>query len=293
MGEGTQEKVAFLGTGLIGSAMAQRLLDVGYPLTAYNRTRAKAERLEAFGAMVAETPQEAVRNCDVVVLMLTDFTALEQVLLSPDVLPLLDGKMVFQMGTISPEESRACEARLAEVGADYLEGPVLGNPGHARSGELMIMVGGKKALFKTWTPFLSSMGTRLEYFGGTGTGAACKLALNLLIGSLVTSFSISLGIVLGEELDLDQYMGILRESALYAETYDKKLERFLKRDFSKPNWPVQHLLKDTRLARAEAEHLGLRTAGLKGIESLLEAAIEGGWGNLDYSAVFNAIVPEK
>jgi len=285
-------KVAFLGTGLIGSGIAERLLEVGYPVAVYNRTRSKAERLEPLGAVVADSPLDAVKDCDVVVMMLTDFTAIETVLLADDVLAVLDGKMVFQMGTISPEESRTCERRLAEEGASYLEGPVLGNPGHARKGELMIMVGGDETRFETWKPFLSSMGTRLEYCGGTGTGAASKLALNLLIGSLITSFAVSIGIVKGENLSLEQFMGILRESALYAQTYDKKLERFLERDFSKPNFPVRHLLKDMRLAREEAEYLGIDGAGLRGIESLLQSAIDQGWGDVDYSGVYNAIVPE-
>jgi len=93
-------------------------------------------------------------------------------------------------------------------------------------------------------------------------------------------------------LALEQYMGILRESALYAQTYDKKLERFLERDFSNPNFPVRHLLKDMHLARQEAEHLGIDAAGLRGIEALLQSAIDSGWGDVDYSGVFNAIVPE-
>lgn len=285
-------KVAFLGTGLIGSGIAQRLLEVGYPVTVYNRTRSKAEQLEPMGAVVADSPLDAVRDCDVVVMMLTDFAAIEKVLLAEEVLAVLSGKMVFQMGTIAPEESRACERRLAEAGVSYLEGPVLGNPGHARKGELMIMVGGDETLFETWEPFLGSMGTRLEYFGGTGTGAASKLALNLLIGSLITSFAVAIGIVKGEDLSLEQFMGILRESALYAPTFDKKLERFLERDFSNPNFPVRHLLKDMRLAREEAEYLGIDGAGLRGIESLLQSAIDQGWGDVDYSGVYNAIVPE-
>jgi len=285
-------RIAFLGTGLIGSRMAERLLDVGYSLKAYNRTRSKAERLAPLGAEVADTPLDAVKDSDVVILMLTDFSAIEKVLLTDEMLAALKGKMVLQMGTIAPEESRACEQALVDVGAAYLEGPVLGNPGHARRGELMIMVGGDEDLFETWKSFLGSMGTRVEYFGGVGTGAACKLALNLLIGSLVTSFAVSIGIVQGEGLALEQYMGILRESALYAQTYDKKLERFLERDFSNPNFPVRHLLKDMHLARQEAEHLGIDAAGLRGIEALLQSAIDSGWGDVDYSGVFNAIVPE-
>ncbi|MBN2555063.1 MAG: NAD(P)-dependent oxidoreductase [Anaerolineales bacterium] len=292
MGQKNDMKVAFLGTGLIGSGMAERLLEVGFGVQVYNRTRAKAEKLERFGAVVAETPLDAVRACDVVVMMLTDFSAITEVLLTPEVLPELKGKMIFQMGTISPEQSRACEARVEAVGAAYLEGPVLGNPGHARAGELMFMVGGKQELFEAWKPFLDHMGNRVEYFGGTGSGAATKLAMNLLLGSLVTSFSMSIGIVQGENLDLEQFMDLLRESALYAPTYDKKLERFLKRDFSNPSFPVRHMLKDLSLARAEADHLGLNDAGLKGVETLLQAAIDNGWADVDYSGVYNAINPE-
>jgi len=172
-------KVAFLGTGLLGFPMAERLLENRVPLTVWNRTRTKAEPLAERGAAVADSPREALRGADIVILMLTDFPAIRKVLLGPEVLPLVQGRVVVQMGTIAPAESLATAEAVEEAGGRYLEAPVLGSIPQARAAELMVLAGGDAAHLEEVRPVLACFGP-LRHIGGVGDAAALKLALNQL-----------------------------------------------------------------------------------------------------------------
>jgi 3-hydroxyisobutyrate dehydrogenase len=120
-------KVGFLGTGLMGLPMAQRLLETNIELVAYNRTSAKLEPLRAAGIAIAEHPHEVIRACDCVILMLTDASAIRSVLLCDTSRQHLTGRTVIQMGTITPTDSRAIRDEVVAAGGDYLEAPVLGS----------------------------------------------------------------------------------------------------------------------------------------------------------------------
>jgi 3-hydroxyisobutyrate dehydrogenase len=135
--------------------------------------------------------------------------------------------------------------------------------------------------------------TSPTYIGRIGQAAALKLALNQLIAAEIAAFSLSLGLVRRENIDVATFMTILRESALYAPAYDKKLPRLLERDYENPNFSTGHLLKDVRLILDEAEVCGLSTSGLEGVVPLLSRAISEGLGELDYSALYEAVDPSS
>ncbi|MEL6912800.1 MAG: NAD-binding protein [Cyanobacteria bacterium J06598_4] len=129
--------------------------------------------------------------------------------------------------------------------------------------------------------------------GAVGTAAAMKLALNQLIPSLISSFSLSLSLVQHLGVDEEKFMSVLRQSAIYAPTFDKKLPRMRDRDFSNPNFPTKHLLKDTNLIINQAAELGLNTGHIEGVKQVIEAALEMGLDDLDYSSIYSAINPPK
>lgn len=124
-----------------------------------------------------------------------------------------------------------------------------------------------------------------------GKASALKLALNQLIASLTASFSLSLGLVLHAGVDPDIFMRVLRNSALYAPTFDKKLDNMKNRNFIPPNFPVKHLLKDVDLILNSSSKAGLNTAQLEGARKILVDAIEKGLKEEDYSALYNAVNP--
>lgn len=119
-----------------------------------------------------------------------------------------------------------------------------------------------------------------------------KLALNQLIASVSSAFALSLSFVESQQIDVDIFMQILRNSALYAPTFDKKLQRMRDRNFSNPNFPTKHLLKDTNLFISEAKSLGLNVSSIEGVRQILEVAIDQGLSDADYSALFSAIAPQ-
>jgi 3-hydroxyisobutyrate dehydrogenase len=285
-------KVAFLGTGLMGEPMAQRLLAAQVPVVAYNRTVSKLETLRASGAEIVNLPEKAIEKSDCVILMLTNGDAVRELLLSEASRQQLSGKTVIQMSTISPQESREIHDAVVAVGGEYLEAPVLGSIPQVKAGELQVMVGASAEQFAKWSDFLENFGSPV-LLGAVGAASATKLALNQLIASLTTAFALSLGFVQRQDVDVEQFMAILRQSALYAPTFDKKLPQMLERDFNNPNFPTKHLLKDTNLFLTEAEAVGLNVSSLEGVKKVLEMAQQLGLAEADYSSLFAAINPEK
>jgi 3-hydroxyisobutyrate dehydrogenase len=126
-----------------------------------------------------------------------------------------------------------------------------------------------------------------------GAGAAVKLALNQIIASLTVGFSTSLGLLQKNGADIDKFMDILRPSALYAPTFDKKLQRMLDRDYAKPNFPTKHLLKDMRLFQEEARKCGLNPALLEGLAKVIAGSVDRGLDDTDYSAVHESIIDPR
>ena len=153
------------------------------------------------------------------------------------------------------------------------------------------MVGSTPEQFEQWSPILRQLGMP-RYVGEVGSAAALKLALNQLIAALTTAFSLSLGFVQRQNVPIDTFMQVLRQSALYAPTFDKKLQRMIDRDFANPNFPTRHLLKDANLFLQEARNLGLQVDSLAGIQHIIEIACTEGLADADYSALFAAVNPE-
>jgi 3-hydroxyisobutyrate dehydrogenase len=282
-------QMGLIGTGLMGGPLGDRLLGAGHGLTVYNRTPQKTETLVKQGAVCAETPGSVIVQSETIVLMLADGTAIESCLFSET----LDwtGKTVIQMGTIAPQESITIAARVTNLGGRYLEAPVLGSIPEARSGSLIIMVGADPEDFDRTLPILQLFGPEPKWIGPVGSGAVVKLALNQLIGSLTAGFSLSLGLVQQSGTQIEGFMEILRQSALYAPTFDKKLQRMLDRNYENPNFPTQHLLKDMGLFNAAAAPQGLNIEVSQAIASVLTQAMAQNLAALDYSAIYDAIVP--
>ena len=282
--------VTLLGTGLLGAPMARRLLDTGLAVTVWNRTAAKAEALGVHGAAVAGSPAEALEASPVSLLMLADAPAIRRTVFSPEAAARLGGRTLVQMGTIGPGESVALAAEAAASGAAWLEAPVLGSIPEALSGTLQVLAGGSEDDVERLTPLLSRLGT-VRRVGAVGTAAALKLALNQLIATLTAAFATSLAYVRAEGVPVETFLDVLRRSALHAPTFDKKLPRMLAHDYTRPNFPVKHLLKDVSLFVAAAGAAGIDARLARAAGELAGKAIAMGLGETDYSAVARAVEP--
>ncbi len=287
-------KTAVIGLGLMGSEIALRLKRQGIEVTCWNRGAERAQAAHERGLPVTATAADAIAAADIVILVLSDADAIRETLLDPpDAALALSGRIVVQMGTIGPGESRAIAERAEGLGARYLEAPVLGSLPEVREGRLIVMAGGDPALFEQCLPVLRDLSRDPQLIGGVGAGAALKLAMNQLIAGLTASFSLSLGLVRSEGIDVDQFMTLLRGSALHARTFDKKLDKYLSHDYGAANFPLKHLLKDVRLVHQVAEQAGLNTGLLAAMEAACVRAEALGYGDQDYSALYEAISPQR
>ena len=278
--------IGVIGLGLMGAAMARRLAEAGWSVLGYNRTPREVDGIET----LSELP-ELARRAETLWLMVSDETACREVIESLGE-EGIRGHVVINSSTIAPEESAALARRVSALGGEYLEAPVLGSIPQATTGTLQLLLGGPEALVARHDGLLRALGTP-THFGEIRSGAAAKLAFNQLIGSLTAAFSMSLGLVQREGVDVDKFMDTLRESALYAPTFDKKLANMLDHSFDKANFPLKHLLKDIRLFTRSAAGRDIDTHLLIGLQHVLEEGICAGHGTHDYSSLYESIVRER
>ncbi len=281
-------RVGIVGTGLMGQPLALRLQAAGIEVIAYNRTAAKLAPLVEAGIEVAQSCNRLLELADCAILMLGDARAIRETVLSATAKPYLVGCALLQMGTIGPSQSREISADVVACGGDYLEAPVLGSIPQVKAGTLQIMVGATPEQYQYWRELLEHLGAP-EHIGPVGSAAALKLALNQLIAGLTATFGLSLQFVRQQGIDVEQFMAIVRESALYAPTFDKKLPRLLADDYANPNFPTKHLLKDVNLFLDEAALAHLDGSVLQGIQTILERALQLGLADADYSALAVAL----
>lgn len=270
--------------------MALQLKKEGFDVTAWNRSPEKLAPLTAAGIQIVEAAKDAIAASDITLTMLSDADAIRTVLLAEPT--SLSGKTILQMGTIAPDESRDLLMQVQAAGGDYFEAPVLGSIPQVKTSTLIVMVGATLEQFERWQPILECFGPGPQLMGEVGTAAATKLAMNQLIGSLTAAFSMSLALAQKEGLDLDKFMTIVRDSALYAPTFDKKLERMCDRNFTNPNFPTKHLLKDMNLFVQAAQAKGIDATVAKGVSEVTENAIAQGLANEDYSSIYSTITPK-
>jgi 3-hydroxyisobutyrate dehydrogenase-like beta-hydroxyacid dehydrogenase len=200
-------EVGFVGLGAMGGGIARRLLDAGYAVTGWNRTREKSEALRQDGLVVAETPAAAAAGADVLFTMLTDVAALES--LAEELTGVLrPGAVWADLTTIAPDESRAIAARVEPTGAVFLDAPVSGSPATLAAGQMSIMVGGDRIAFERILPVLEAIGPKVTYLGRNGNALVMKMAINV---SLVVQ-----GMSFCESVAMAEKAGIEREAAVDA-----------------------------------------------------------------------------
>ncbi len=280
-------KISFLGTGLLGFALAEELLKENYHLFVYNRTKSKTEKLTNYSnCFVFDSPNNAIENSDIIISVLADYTANISVISRCN---SLTGKTFFQMGTLSSDQNIELAKKIESLGGEFIESPVLGSIPQIKTRTLITLVGASETQFQKWIEFFKIFSSKIVHIGEIGKASAMKLALNHLIASLTASFSMSLGFIQKSGIDIEKFMDILRESAIYAPTFDKKLGKMLNRDFEQANFPLKHLLKDVNLVTESFSKLGIDTKISEVISNLIEKGISNGESELDYSAIYNSI----
>src|SRR5712691_10529405 len=206
--------VGMIGLGLMGKPMSVNILGSGFPLVLWNRTRSKAEALAGKGARLAATPREAAEGSDVLLTIVSDPPALEEVAFGKDGLirGLRSGSVLVDSSTVSPALARRLAAACAERGAEFLDAPVTGGTWGAEKGDLVFMVGGKKEVLERVEPVLSAMGKRFFHLGPHGAGQTTKLAMNLILALQVDALAEAVALVRGAGLRAEGLIEVLQSS---------------------------------------------------------------------------------
>lgn len=277
-------RIGFFGTGLMGTPMAKNLLDAGFQVTVWNRTREKAEALVPLGATVAETADEAARGAEVVVTMLENGPVVGEVLFECGVVGRLDrGAIVIDMSSIPPSTARQHAEQLKESGISHLDAPVSGGTIGAQDGALAIMVGGEEEPFRESCPIFQPMG-RATYVGPTGSGQLAKLANQAIVG--ITIAAVAEALLLAQSGGADPAAvreaigGGFAESRILAEHG----QRMIDRNFE-PGGRVSAQLKDLKTVLQTASELKLELPACKLICELYQKLADAGGVDRDHSAL--------
>jgi 3-hydroxyisobutyrate dehydrogenase-like beta-hydroxyacid dehydrogenase len=277
--------VAVLGIGMMGFPMARRLCEAGCQVSVWNRSRSKAERLQAFGATVADTPAEAVAQADVVITLLEDGGVVEDVLFQQGTTAgLRAGSVVVDMSSIQPRQARDHAARLAALGVHHLDAPVSGGTVGAEQGTLAIMAGGKAAEFERVRPLFELLGKPV-HVGPTGAGQLAKLANQMIVG--ITIGAVAEALLLCEKGGADMARVKQAITGGFADSRILQVhgQRMIDRDFTKRG-AVAVQLKDMRNALATASEIGFEAPITQLFEQLFAQAADHGLADLDHSALF-------
>jgi 3-hydroxyisobutyrate dehydrogenase-like beta-hydroxyacid dehydrogenase len=280
-----QVKLGFIGLGNMGSRIAQRLLDHGYPLVAYDMNIAKAESVVAKRGFAAKNILELTRTVDVILSCLTNDEAVQSVYAGPEGVfaQARPGTIVLEMSTISPENSRELNRLGAKSGIEVLDVAISGSTPAAEQGILTLLAGGNKELFHAAEPIFQAIAKQYFLLGGPGSGTAMKLVVNTLLG--VGMQAIAEAVVLGEKASLDRktLLDVLSKTAVVAPAHVGKLARVATNDYS-PQFPLSLMNKDFGLI--------LRAAGKTDVSMpVTEAAFRvnseelAAGGDEDFSAV--------
>ena len=276
--------IAFLGTGLMGAPMCQNLLSAGLPLTVWNRSLAKAEPLAKRGAVVADSPQSAVTDADVVITMLSDGPAVAAVMFEQGAADAIrEGATHIDMSSIGADEAIEHAKRHAERGVRYLDSPVSGGTRGASAGELAIMAGGDAETFAAMQPVFAALG-QATHVGPNGCGQLAKLANQIIVAITIGAVSEAFILAGGGGADRAKVREALQGGFASSRILTEHGQRMVNRAFE-PGGPAKFQLKDLRNALSAAERLGLDLPITKLLHKLFDAMVQSGKGDMDHSGL--------
>jgi 3-hydroxyisobutyrate dehydrogenase-like beta-hydroxyacid dehydrogenase len=286
----TKAKVGLIGLGLMGQPIGMNLLKAGHTLTVWNRTTSRANELVAIGAKLAMSPKEVAAASDVLLTIVSDPPALENVLWGADgkdsgaLAGLKPGSTYIDSSTVSPTLARKIAAACSERKVRFLDAPVTGGDWGAKKGELVFMVGGDAAALKSVEPILAVLGKRWFHLGPNGAGQTVKLAMNMILALQVNALAEALALVTRAGLKGEDLVEVMQSSMARSGVLDIKAPNLLKGEY-KPSFPLRLMHKDLGLALELANQIGVAlpaTAAARETYNYVKGAEK---EDLDYSAV--------
>ena len=250
--------IGFIGLGLMGGPMASNLVKAGFPVTVWNRTASKAESLVKQGAKLAGNPRAAALQADVLITIVSDPAALEEVLWGANgaIEGLRRGSLYIDSSTVSPDLARRVAKVCADRGVEFLDAPVTGGNWGAEKGELLYMIGGPAKVFDRAKPVLDVLGKKFFLLGPNGAGQTVKLGMNLILAMQVDALAEALAVVTAAGVEGERLVEVLQSSMGRTALLDIKAPLMLKHEY-KASFPLRLMQKDLRLALEMAREHGV------------------------------------
>ena len=285
--------ISYLGLGTMGSGMASNLLKAGYKLTVWNRSAEKCEPFARKGARAADTPADAVRGAELVMYILSNDEAVQEVVFGAKGIlsGIKEGQIAMDMRTVLPATSLREQEAYAKRGVDFLDAPVFGSKQESADAKLWIMAAGKKAVFEKVKPVLKHLGQTIHYFGKNGNAATMKLVGNLIVALELEALAEGLVLAQKAGLDLSAVMEVVKAADFRSPLLVSNGRNILKRNFS-PSFALKLMLKDANLIAKFSESLESPTPALTVVQKNLESAVALGFGEENASAIIRALEKE-
>ena len=263
------KKIGWIGTGLMGNPMAKHLMNAGYKLNVYNRTKQKAEDLVGMGATWYDTPADIAANSDVIVTMIGFPKDVEECYFGGQGIfqKIKKGAVLIDMTTTKPSLAVKISSEAEKAGAEFIDAPVSGGQVGAVNATLSIMVGGKKEVVDSVLPLLQVMGKNIVHQGKAGAGQHTKMCNQVTIAG--TMIGVCEGLIYGVKagLDLNTMLESIAKGAAACWTLDVLAPKVVKGDFA-PGFSVDNFVKDLTIALEEAEAMRLSLPGLALVKQL-------------------------
>jgi len=279
-------KVGFIGTGVMGNAMAGHLIDAGFELVVFNRTAEKTDNLVERGALCAATPAEVAQQCDVVITMVGYPSDVEEVYFGQEgiIAHAPADALLIDMTTSSPSLARRIFDEAQAVGKHALDAPVSGGDVGAKNATLTIMVGGEQTAFDRALPLFEAMGTNYAIHGSAGCGQHCKMANQINIAATMMGMAESLAYAKAAGLDPMAVINTLSGGSSQTWSLSNYGPRVLKGDFA-PGFFIKHFIKDLRIALEQADEMEIDLPGTMLAKQLYERLSDQGCADLGTQAI--------
>lgn len=271
-------KIGFIGTGVMGSSMVRHLLNAGYEVNVYNRTKAKAMPLTEEGAVWLETPADIARMSDVIFTIVGYPSDVESVYLGEEGVfeGLAAGQIIIDMTTSTPALAVKIAEKAAEIGAHALDAPVSGGDLGAQKGTLTVMVGGEKEAFDKVQPIVDTFSADLRLFGPAGSGQHTKMVNQIMVAGTMTGLTEMLVYAKAAGLNLEEVIKTVNGGAARNWSLENYGPRIVSEDYS-PGFFVKHFVKDLKIALDEAEKMGLDLPATRQAYALYKKLEEAGY----------------
>ena len=279
-------KIGIIGTGMLGEAVGLHLLDVGYEVIVFNRTKEKTENLKKNGAIVVESPKHVAENSDLVITVVKDADAVNDVIFGSSgvIIGKHDGMCIADMSTVNPNSSKEISKKVTTAGIDYLEIPVMGGPNVAIDGKLILMASGKKDIFEKFKKVFDAIAEQSFYLGNTGTAHSIKLAMNLQISMLALSLSEGITLTKKAGFDPEIFLKILNSTYFKTGMSEGKAYKMIKENYE-PTFTLANLKKDLDTINDAADSCNAELPMAKLARKIYADAKDAGFGDIDYTGI--------